>query len=567
MTTRRWIVKRHDHSAAKALADVLGVRPVTAALLIDRGFDTPEKAKLFLKPEISQLHDPRLLKDLDRAVIRIMRAIESDEKILVWGDYDVDGTTGTVLLRKAIAACGGKSDFHIPNRFSEGYGLNIENLEKWRQSGVSLIITVDCGMRAFESAEWAAEKQIDLIITDHHLPESEKGLPRAFAIINPNRNDCSYPDKNLAGVGVAFKLATELLNVRGLSPMAKDLLHIAAIGTVADIMNLRGENRAIVHFGLKGLSETNQPGLKALMDVAGCDREMTSESIGFRIGPRINAAGRMDAASDVVRLLETDDTALAATLAAKLDQRNRERQQLQQEITASAEKMVGDLEKQRFIVVGGEGWHRGVIGLAASRIAERFWRPTLVFSLENEIAHGSGRTVGEIHLLRALESCRDLFEQFGGHAAAAGVKIRAARISELRRRLEDYARKNLSEEDFQPRLEIDANVSSASMDLQVVREIRFFEPFGAGNPKPIFVTRDFRIDREPLVMKDTHLKLKLRGRQGDPFEAVWWDGVSRSLGQTLRPGSRIELAYVPVENIWNGTSRLQLIIEDARTVD
>lgn len=565
MTNRRWIVKRHDHSAAIELAGALGVRPVIAALLIDRGFETPESAKLFLEPEIAQLHNPRLLKDLDIAVSRIIRAIDAGEKILVWGDYDVDGTTGTVLLRKAITACGGNSDFHIPNRFSEGYGLNIENLEKWRQNGVSLIITVDCGMRAFEAAEWAAEKQIDLVITDHHLPDPERGVPRAFAIINPNRADCQYPDKNLAGVGVAFKLATELLNVRGPSSKSTDLLHIAAIGTVADIMNLSGENRAIVHFGLKGLSETRQPGLRALMDVAGCDKEMTSESIGFRLGPRINAAGRMEVAADVVRLLETDDEAVAAALAAKLDQRNRERQQLQQEITQAAEEMVGDLEKQRFIVVGGEGWHRGVIGLAASRIAERFWRPTLVFSLENGIAHGSGRTVGEIHLLRALESCGDLFEQFGGHAAAAGVKIQVDRIGELRRRLEDYAANFLSDDDFQPRLLIDANVSSASMDLEVVRQLRYFEPFGAGNPKPIFVTRDFVIEREPLVMKDTHLKLKLRGDSGGVFEAVWWDGVSRSFGQTLRPGRRIELAYTPEENIWNGTSRLQLVVEDART--
>lgn len=565
MTNRRWIVKRHDHSAAIKLAGELGVRPVIAALLIDRGFDTPESAKLFLEPEITQLHNPQLLKDLDLAVSRIIRAIDDREKILVWGDYDVDGTTGTVLLRKAITACGGKSDFHIPNRFSEGYGLNIDNLEKWRQDGVSLIITVDCGMRAFEAAQWAAEKQIDLVITDHHLPDPEKGVPRAFAVINPNRPDCKYPDKNLAGVGVAFKLATELLNVRGLSSKATDLLHIAAIGTVADIMNLSGENRAIVHFGLKGLSETQQPGLRALMDVAGCDKEMTSESIGFRLGPRINAAGRMEAAADVVRLLETDDEAVASALAAKLDQRNRERQQIQQEITAAAEEMVGDLEKQRFIVVGGEGWHRGVIGLAASRIAERFWRPTLVFSMENGIAHGSGRTVGEIHLLRALESCGDLFEQFGGHAAAAGVKIQVGRIGELRRRLEEYAANFLSDDHFQPRILIDANVSSASIDLEVVRQLRFFEPFGAGNPRPIFVTRDFVIEREPLVMKDKHLKLKLRGDSGSVFEAVWWDGVSRSFGQTFRPGKRIELAYTPEENIWNGTSRLQLVVEDART--
>lgn len=561
---RRWLIKQHDRVAAENLARTLGVRPVIAALLIDRGYGTVDSARRFMNPELNQLHDPKLLTDLQLAVARILRAIDFGEKILVWGDYDVDGTTGTVLLRKAISACGGKSEFHIPNRFTEGYGLNIQNLESWLAKGITLIITVDCGMRAFEAADWASENGVDLIITDHHLPDPAAGNPRAFAIVNPNRSDCTYPDKDLAGVGVAFKLSSELLKARELEEKIPDLLHIAAIGTVADIMNLSGENRAIVHFGLKGLAETRQPGLRALMEIAGCGGEMTSESIGFRLGPRINAAGRMDAASDVVRLLETNDSETAARLAAKLDERNRERQRVQMQITETAGEMIGDISKQRFIVVGGEGWHRGVIGLAASRIAERFWRPTLVFALDGEIAHGSGRTVGEIHLLEALEACSDLFEQFGGHKAAAGMKIRTERISELRQRLEDYASRCLSSADFEPTLEIDAHVSSTSMDLEVVRQLRYFEPFGAGNRRPIFVTKDLMLEREPLIMKEKHLKLWLRGDSGTLFEAVWWDGVNRLTGQTLSRGDRIELAYTPEENIWNGTSRLQLVVEDIR---
>lgn len=565
MTGRRWKIKQHNHLAAGKLAAEIGVRPVIAALLIDRGFETVEAARRFLNPELNQLHDPKLLKDLDKAVGRILRAIDSGEKILIWGDYDVDGTTGTVLLRKAIKACGGKSDFHIPNRFSEGYGLNIEYLKKWYEEGISLIITVDCGMRAFEAAEWAREQGLDMIITDHHLPDPVLGSPNAFAIVNPNRTDCAYPDKNLAGVGVALKLATELLKTRGQDDRIQDLLHIAAIGTVADIMNLNGENRAIVHYGLKGLSTTRQPGLRSLMQISGCSDEMTSESIGFRLGPRINAAGRMDVASDVVRLLETDDPETAVRLAEKLDERNRERQRVQMEITEAATEMIGDLSNQRFIVVGGDGWHRGVIGLAASRLAERFWRPTLVFSLENHIAHGSGRSVGDIHLLEALESCSELFEQFGGHKSAAGMKIKAERISELRARLEKYAETHLTDSHFEPVLHIDAHVSSASMDLEVVRQLSCFEPFGAGNPRPVFVTKDLTIEREPMIMKEKHLKLWLRGSAGNIFEAVWWEGVTNSSGQTFGRGNRIELAYTPEENVWNGVSRLQLVIEDART--
>ena len=342
-------------------------------------------------------------------------------------------------------------------------------------------------------------------------------------------------------------------------------MKIAAIGTVADIMQLTGENRAIVALGLRDLPNTKNLGLKALMEVADCRSDMTSYHIGFRIAPRINAAGRMDAAKQVVELFETESFEEARKFAAELDSRNRERQKIQQQITDLALLATKDLSETRFVVVAGEGWHRGVIGLAASRIAERLNRPTIVLSTENGTAHGSARSVGSFHLLNALGCCGELFDQFGGHAAAAGMKIGTARIDELRKALNTYAINSLSDEDLCRILQIDAQVSSETLGLNLIEELAQFEPFGAGNPKPVFVTGGLRLRNEPLVMKEKHLKLWLEDIAGKRFEAVWWDGVDRSKGQTLSTGSRIEVAYTAEANVWQGNTRLQLVVQDLRT--
>ncbi|MEO8648520.1 MAG: single-stranded-DNA-specific exonuclease RecJ [Acidobacteriota bacterium] len=560
---KKWTVRKHDHNAAAALAAELNVSKLAAALLIARGFETPEKASQFINPSQQHIHDPSLLLGMTEAADRIEKAISDGEKILIWGDYDVDGTTGTVLLRSALKLLGGATSFHIPDRFSEGYGVNIPGLEKARLDGCSLAITVDCGIRSFEPARWAKENGFDLIITDHHLSDPVNGNPDAFAVVNPNQPGCCYPDKNLAGVGVAFKLAHELLRRRGKDHLVPAFLKIAAIGTVADIMKLIGENRAIVAIGLKDVPRTKNFGLRALMEAAGCDSEMTSMDIGFRIGPRINAAGRMDLGRAVIELFEAENFSQARRLAEMLDSRNRERQQVQQKVTADALFQAAD-EDRSFIVVTGEKWHRGVIGLAASRVAEKLGRPTIVFSIENGIAHGSGRSVGNYHLLDALESCSGLFEQFGGHAAAAGMTIKSENIDELSRQLNAHAAAAFADLDMTPELLIDASVSTETLDLKMVREIAKFEPFGAGNPRPVFMTRGLFITGPPRVMKEKHLKLILSDERGKRFEAVWWDGVERSTGRTLDAGSCIELAYTAEENVWQGSSRLQLIVEDLR---
>ena len=561
---KRWVTTKHDREAVAELAARLGVKPIIAALLISRGYESEEKAARFLNPQADHLHDPLLLKGMREAADRVHHAIEAGEKILIWGDYDVDGTTGTVLLRRALKLLGAETGFHVPNRFTEGYGVNIPALEQAKKDGFTLAITVDCGIRSFEPLAWAKENGLDVIVTDHHLSDEVNGNPPAFAVVNPNQTGCQYPDKHLAGVGVAFKLAHVLLREKGFERFVPAFLKIAAIGTVADVMDLTGENRAIVALGLQDLPKTVNPGLKALMEVAECREEMTSYHIGFRIAPRINAAGRMDIARHVIELFEAEDAEEAQRLAVLLDSHNRERQQVQQKITELAIYETENIDQQHFVVVAGENWHRGVIGLAASKIAERLYRPTIVLSVENGYAHGSARSVGEFHLLKALETCADLFEQFGGHAAAAGMKIRSDRVEELRKRLNEHAAEYFSEDERFPVLKIDAPVSTQTLDLNLVDDLKAFEPFGAGNPKPVFVTGGFFLYDEPFVMKDKHLKLRLVDTERKRFEAVWWDGVERSKERTPRVNDCIQLAYTPEANVWQGNRSLQLVVEDLR---
>ena len=566
---KRWTIKKHNHEEVKKLADALKISSIVSALLISRGYESVEDAHKFLNPSYEHLHEPFLMNGIKEAVGRILKAIENREKILIWGDYDVDGTTGTVVLRKALEILGAETGFHVPNRFTEGYGINIPALEKAKEKGFSLVISVDCGIRSFAPLIWAKENGMDVIVTDHHLSDEGRGNPPAFAVVNPNQPGCEYPDKNLAGVGVAFKLVHALLREKGKENLVRGFLKIVAIGTIADIMKLTGENRAIVTLGLQDLPKAHNFGLKALMEISDCRSEMTSYHIGFRIAPRINAAGRMENARQVVELFEAENFEKARELAGILDSRNRERQKIQREITELAlleyVENGGSRKQSHVAVIAGENWHRGVIGLAASKITEKLHRPSIVISLENGIGHGSARSIAGYHLLNGLESCSDLMEQFGGHAAAAGMKIKSENIEKLREMVNQHAIANLSDEDLIPELIIDAVVSSNTLGLPLVEDLKRLEPFGMGNRKPTFVTRDLFLQTDPFVMKEKHLKLKLKDAGGKQFEAVWWDGVEKSKEQTLKPRSRIELAYTPEANVWNGNTRLQLVVEDLRT--
>lgn len=572
MKPKRWIVREGDSRSAATLARSLSVSETVAHLLILRGYADESAARQFLHPSHDQLHDPSLMLGMQDAVARILRAVNLGEKILVYGDYDVDGTTGTVVLRRALKLLGAKTGFHVPHRFTEGYGIQQAALEKAQADNYKLVISVDCGIRAHAPLVWAREHGLDIIVTDHHLPDEDEGTPPAYAVLNPNQRGCAYPDKNLAGVGVAFKLAHALFRERGMESKVSGFLKMVAIGTVADVAPLVGENRAIVALGLKDLPGATNPGLRALMEVAGCGdgRGMTAYDLGFRLGPRINAAGRMDAARAVVELFEATERDEALRLAQQLDSRNRERQVVQSELVKLAlDEWHRGAESAgaHVAVIAGDNWHRGVIGIAASKIAERLNRPCVVISLADNLGHGSARSIEAYHLLNGLTACADLFEKFGGHSHAAGLTIRREHINELRRRLNEHAASFLSDDDLQPVVHLDAELPPEALNLALVEELRSLEPYGAGNQRPLFMTGGLRLLSEPRVMKDKHLKLRLAGTDGRSLEAVWWGGVEELEGQTLLPGSRIELAYTVEANNWQGSTRLQLIVKDLKKSD
>ncbi len=566
MNGKRWIVREQDTQRVASLAGVLGVSPTVAALLISRGCDDELSARSFLQPSYDQLHDPYLMLGMSEAVSRLLRAIDSSERILVYGDYDVDGTTGTAVLLRALNLLGAQTGFHVPHRFTEGYGIQQAALQKAVAEGYKLAISVDCGIRAHEPLYWARDNGLDVIITDHHLPDEREGVPPAYAVLNPNQKDCNYPDKNLAGVGVAFKLVHALFRERGRERQVNAFLKIVAIGTVADVAKLTGENRTIVALGLKDLAKATNPGLRALMEVAGCGdgASMTAYDVGFRIGPRINAAGRMDAARAVVELFSTRDISEARRLAKHLDTRNQERKQVQQQIVELA---IAELESadrgpanSYVAVIAGEGWHRGVIGIAASKISERINRPCVVLSIDGGVAHGSGRSIEPYHLLNGLTSCADLFDKFGGHSHAAGITIKPDRIAELRRRLNEHAASCLTEEDLQPCVHIDAELPAEDISFELVGELQKLEPYGAGNPRPTFLARNLCILKEPRLIGQRHLKMCVAGPEGRPLETIWWNGAE----QTTAIGSGIDMAYTIETSNWTGETFLQLSVTDMR---
>src|SRR5713101_5071054 len=566
---KKWIVRQPDRVRTAELAAELGGSPIVAGLLVARGYSDSGAAEAFLNPALNQLHDPFLMRGMSEAVNRLLHAIDNHEPVLIYGDYDVDGTTGTAVLLRALRMLGATAGYHVPHRFTEGYGIRQDALEKAFSEGYKLVVSVDCGMTAHEPLHWARAQGLDIIVTDHHLPDADEGAPPALAVLNPNQHGCDYPDKNLAGVGVAFKLIHALFRERGREAQVPGFLKMVAIGTVADVAKLVGENRAIVTLGLADLPRAVNPGLRALIEIAGCgeDSEMTAYDLGFRIGPRINAAGRMDAARAVVVLFDAKEKEEARRLAEHLDTRNRERMEAQREIFNRAVEEFesgSDRESQTHAaVIAGDGWHRGVIGLAASKIAERLNRPCVVISLDGDVGHGSARSIEAYHLFDGLTACRDLLEKFGGHSHAAGLAIRRGQIPEFRRRLNEHAASCLTEQDLVPTLNIDAEVQPRELTFQLSQELGALEPFGAGNPRPVFITRGLRLLSDPQVIKEQHLKLRVAGEDNRPLEAIWWRGLEEN-EQVPRANQRIDLAYELEVNRWNGEIRLQLNVKDMK---
>ena len=500
-----------------ALRGVANAAHILAPLLVRRGI-TAESASAFLSPSLSHLHAPERMTGLPAAVDRISAAIERQEPILIYGDYDVDGTMAVIILKTAVELCGGSADFHVPHRIREGYDMRDDVIERAAAAGIRLIISVDMGIRAFAPAETARRLGVDLIVTDHHLPGPD-GVPNALAVVNPNQKGCEYPCKQLCGAGVAFKLAQGLMQRRLDASVQNKLLmsfmKIVAIATIADAVPLTGENRVFAALGLDALRKAVNPGLKALLEVAqiSAQRPPTSGEVGFRIAPRINAAGRMDVARDVIELFSVKDPIRARELAAKLDHLNSDRQEEERRILRAVEdRFSADpaLCDAGCIVVDGEGWHRGVIGITATRVVERYNRPAVVISREGDEAFGSGRSIRAFHLLEAIESCSSLFSRYGGHSHACGFAMPAANVAELRVRLDAFARTRLTPADFDPILDLDGELDLSEVTPDLFHALRLLEPYGMGNPEPVFAARGVQLVAPPRILKDKHVKLKLR---------------------------------------------------------
>jgi single-stranded-DNA-specific exonuclease len=511
---------------------------------------------------------------MSAAVERVQRAVAGSQPILIYGDYDVDGTTAVVLLKTAIERLGGTVRFHVPHRLREGYGMQREILEIAAREGVLLVISVDTGIRAFAAAEAAEALGLDLIVTDHHLPEAALGLPKALAILNPNQPGCNYPCKYLCGAGVAFKLSQALLEahdpVLTRTRLLPSFLKLLAIATVADAVPLLGENRVFVALGIKELERPVQPGLRALMQVAQIDpaqRALTAIDIGFRLGPRINAAGRMDIASEVVELFTTKDVERARFIAQKLEQLNQDRRNTEAAALAEILALIeqDNFRQSRCLVIDGDGWHRGVIGILASRVVDRTGKPAIVLAHEDGEAYGSGRSIPGFHLLDAIESCRDLFTRFGGHAHAAGFSLPSDRVPELRERLNTYAAIHISETDLGSPLDCDAPLPLEEVNEALYTWLKQLEPCGMDNEEPIFIAQDIRIAAPPRVMKEKHIRLQLSlNRNANAISAVGWNLAEKLEALNIAEDSRVDLAYKVRKNNHPDFGGLELEIEDLR---
>ncbi len=575
----RWVLRSVDPQHVQRLALENNLAPWLARLLAVRGVQSGESAHKFLNPSLQDLHSPYLMMGLRAAVERLKAAIERGETVLIYGDYDVDGTTAVVILKTALELCGGKVDYHVPHRIREGYGMRDEVIEEAADNGIRLIISVDTGIRAFAAAETAARRGLDLIVTDHHLPQAD-GVPKALAVVNPNQQGCEYPCKSLCGAGVAFKIAQALLVESGRERLLPSFLKMVAIATIADAVPLVGENRVFAKLGLEGLRKPVNAGLKALLSTCQLDgsRPLSAGDIAFRVAPRLNAAGRMDIAQRVIELFTEKDGAKAAEMAMELNQLNGDRQQEEQRIVDEIMKKVDSTPEMKdayCMVIDGDGWHRGVIGICATRVVERYHRPALVFSCENGEAHGSGRSIRAFHLLDALESCPELFTRFGGHSHAVGCALPAENIPKLRAHLDAYARRLLTPDDFIPELEYDAEVSLDEIKHDFWLALQKLEPFGIGNQTPTFVARDARLIQPARIMKEKHLKLRAvpadpnadGGRYQRAQDVLGWRMAERAAKDPLLAGDTLDLAFTVDYNEHPDFGGVQLSLVDFARVE
>jgi single-stranded-DNA-specific exonuclease len=558
-----WILSQHNEKT-KALSEGLGIAPELAQVLINRKITDVEEANRFLYGDINDLHNPFLMKGMDIAVEKIFSTIDSGKKILIFGDYDVDGILSVVILSRALESFGAEVDYFIPDRLTEGYGLKESHLEVVKSKNASLIISVDCGVKAVPFVQKAKKEGIDVIITDHHQPGP--CLPDAIAVLNPVLPSIGYPDTKLAGIGVVFKLIQAILDKTGKSSVLPHYLKLVAIGTIADVAKLRGENRIFVKTGLNALSDVSNIGLKKLLSICGLNnKKITVGDVGFRIGPRINAAGRLGKTDLAVRLFFSDSEQECSDLVSQLDNLNTKRQRVEEKIFLQALDRIKKESldrKYKLLILGCEDWHRGVIGIVASKLKEYFYRPVILFAYKDGKAYGSGRSISDFALIDCLEQNRDVFLNYGGHPIAVGCELELEKMGLLKELINSFVSSKISDEQLKRKIKIDAKISFNDINSSFLEQFSFLSPFGVGNPKPVFLTEDVVVVTEPRKLKGKHCKLLLR-ENGKTFEGLGWG--KDFWADSISKGDKIRVAYSLYFSEYMGDERLSLVLEDIKT--
>jgi len=554
-----------DPKKSEQFAREINVPYILSQILIRRGVDTFEKAKEFFRPNIDYLHDPFLFRDMEKSVDRVARALHKNEQVLIYGDYDVDGATSVSLLYRFFKSIGMNPLYYIPDRMTEGYGLSENGIREAAQKGASLVITVDCGITGVKEVALARQLGLDVIITDHHEPGAE--LPDALAIINPKRKDCTYPFDSLAGVGVAFKFAQAVARKLGFpEELAFDHLDLVAIGSAADIVPLSGENRILVREGMNQINAKPKAGIRALMESSGLfGKEINSGQVVFILAPRINAVGRLGKADRAVHLLTTDSLSQARNVAKILEAENRNRRNIDEETFRQAQEVIEkefDPDRDWTIVLGQENWHPGVIGIVASRIVEKYFRPTVMIALEDGIGKGSARSVPGFDIYQALKACKSDVLEFGGHKYAAGLSIEAKNIESFRNNLNQIAHETMTEDHLIPKIFIDGEIRFKDIDARFFRLLKLFGPFGPSNMRPVFLSKNVQVVGNPQIVGSNHLKFKVR-QNGTLIDAIGFN--LGELFYRVSPGERnIDMVYVIEENDFRGQKTLQLRVKDLR---
>ena len=570
---REWRLRDSgDPENVAQLSAELGIDPVLASLLVTRGVHTFEEARSFFRPSLSALHDPFLMKDMDLAVARLEKAVASQEKILVYGDYDVDGTTAVALVYSFIRRLTSSVDFYIPDRYDEGYGVSKKGIDWASDNGFTLIITLDCGIKAIDKVKYAEDKGIDLIICDHHLPEEE--IPAAAAVLDPKREDCTYPFDDLSGCGVGFKLVQAYSQKNGLPfESLLPLLDLLVVSIASDLVTVVGENRVLAHFGLKRLNEEPRIGLQAMINLANLEQgHVTIDDIVFKIGPRINAAGRMESGRLAVELLTAETEEAAVTIGSQINDNNNERKSIDREITKAALNMVQDgtcCSSENAVIVYGPDWNKGVVGIVASRLVEAYYKPAFVLTKSNGFVTGSARSVRGFDLYEAISNCADLLENYGGHIYAAGLTLREENLPEFVRRIDKYVGEHISDEMATPIVDVDSEINFSQITPKFFRILKQFQPFGPGNSAPVFLTKNVYDDGNGRKVGPggQHLKLELI-QESQPYHQISAIAFNMaSLFEHIRNGNPIDICYSVVENYYRGNSTIQLRIKDMRERD